>query len=264
MNKYTKIFILLLIVIVIFGSIISSIRINKLKKDLLKAKNDNTELYKYSDSLQVAKAIILEKSEMMEILKQDKDLYDIIKKQRKDIISLIETNTTLTLSNFALTNQIEEAENNLDGTTVRNYTFNQENLMNEDISIKGSTKVIYADSLAKPLSSYTYFDYIKFKNIKLEYTHTYDKNNNRIDVFVKSNYPYLTIDSTFARYNIDFVFPKEKSFGFLAGLGLFEEFNKEKNTFGSLFNVGLYYKKYELILSGSTNPSASIIFQKRF
>ena len=262
MTNINKLFILLSVALITFLFYQNSV-IQKRTKELILEKNKTAELYKFSDSLQVARAVILEQRELNAMLKQDRTLHDIIKKQRGEIASLVTSNSDLILQNLVLSNIINEQVWNPDGTVSRDYEFNYR--PDNNVLINGYTTVIYADSLAKPVRSTTAFKEISFKNIVIDFAHVFNKESQEYRVYAKTDYPYLTLDSTSVTYSIKHTnILKPKTTGVLLQTGLFRNFNNDTRTTGVDIGLGWYYKNYSIILNGRSDQSAGLVLQKRF
>lgn len=265
-NRSKTIFLLILILVIVVGSIANEIKIRNLNKKLLKYQNDNIELKKYSDSLQVVKsALISEKDLVKRLKKSEKDLYSKIKEKDDEIISLTIAKASLLLENVELKNIIEKMkQGQVSGTYEQDYRFSGI-IENKDINLSGFTRVVYRDSLAHAISSFTRIEKLEINNIELLITHAYNKENKRYDVFIKSKTPYLKLKDGESYYNISEIeVNPPKKFGLLGGLGGFKEFDKDNEQYGLNLNAGVYIYDYELFLTGATNSSLGVIFQKRF
>lgn len=237
--------------------------IREKNRDLILEKNKTAELVKYSDSLQVARAIIVEQKDLVTLLKEDRTLYNLIKKQREEIAILVTNNSNLILENLTLTNIIGEQVTNIDGSVSQTYSFSHR--PDNNLTIDGYTTVVYADSLAKPITSTTSFKEISFRNIKIDFAHTYNKDTQKYHIYAKTDYPYLTLDSTSVTYSIAHTnIIKPKNFGVLLSTGVFRNFEEKKQTTGVDLGLGIYYKTLSTILTGRSDQTLGLTVQKRF
>jgi hypothetical protein len=262
MNKSHTI---IMVIILIFLTVLTfmAVKLSNIKRDLILAENSAAELHKYSESLQVAKAIIVEKSSLIDRLKADRELYTIIKKQKEQISALVETTGRLTVENLTLVNIIGDLQALPDGTYTQSYKFSHQ--PDENLSIQGETVVVYEDSLAKPLTSLTKFAKISFENVKLTHSHTYNPITKKYNVYTKTTYPYLTLDSTSVYYNID-ALPgvKPKSWGWLVETSVYKPNLEKSENLGIGLGLGAYYRSLSLILHGRSDYSLGCSLQKRF